>query len=134
MQVAVYDTYVKKADNSGTYHFDIIIEKEQFDNSEVIDFGKEHLNSVKADFQNFSVDECQFCHIETPTEEMIKAINNNGYYILLFDDIPAVLPKNPTRSQMIQHLRAVNKFLRFADFSTYSIKDLLEALNNENKQ
>ena len=134
MQVAVYDTYVKKTDNSGTYHFDIIIEKEQFDNSEVIDFGKEHLNSVKADFQNFSVDECQFCHIETPTEEMIKAINDKGYYILLFDEIPAVLPKNSTRSQMIQHLRAVNKSLRFADFSTYSIEDVLEALNNENKQ
>ena len=93
---------------------------------EVINFGKEHLNRVGAHFQDFSVDECQFCHIETPSEEMLEAISNKDYYILLFDDIPAELPLNPTRSQLIQYLRSVNKNLRFADLSGTSLEELAE--------
>jgi len=34
MKVAVYDTYVKKSDRSGSYHFDIIIEKNKLPNSD----------------------------------------------------------------------------------------------------
>lgn len=130
MEVAVYDTYVKKADNSGTYHFDVIIEKNKFSNAEVINFGKEHLNSVNANFQDFTVDECQLCHIETPSEEIVEAIKSKGYYILLFDDILSELPENATRSQMIQYLRATNKRLRFADFSVYTIEKIQELINH----
>lgn len=131
MKAAVYDTYVRKADNSGTYHFDIIVEKEKYSDAEVINFGKEHLKNSNADFQDFSVDECQFCHIETPSEEMIEAIKSKGYYILLLDDIPGELPENATRSQMIQYLRAFNKELRFSDFSKLSFENIVELVNHK---
>jgi len=129
MKVAIYDTYVKKLDNKGTYHFDIVIEKDKFTNEEVITFGKQYLKSINAKYHDFSISECQFCHIETPTEEIINAINIKNYYIITLDVIPAQLPQNPTRTQLIQHIRATNAELRFKDFSTFTNETIWKLIN-----
>jgi Domain of unknown function (DUF2024) len=36
----------------------------------------------KQEGQNLSLKECNFCHIETATEDMVTAINEKGYYII----------------------------------------------------
>lgn len=133
-EIAVYDTYVKKEDNSGVYHFDILIKKNSFSIDEVISFGKTYLNNIGAKFQDFSVDECQFCYVAIPTKKILRTIDMQGHYILPLDDIPNKLPKDPTRTQMIHYLRATNKLYRFSNFGPKSIEDILEIINNENKK
>ncbi len=113
MQVAVFDTYVRKRDGS-TVHFDIIAPKETTP-EQAITFGKTYLQDVAPEGR-ISSRECQLCHIEEPSAEVISAILDKGFYILEFDDIPAELPANPTRRQLIEHIRAQSEEYRFANF------------------
>lgn len=133
MKVAVFDTYVKKKDRSGSYHFDIIVEKDKFSSEEVFNFGKQYLAGINAEYDNLSVDECQFCHIEIPSDEMVEAIQEKNYFILVFEDIPSVLEETSSRTKTIQYLRAKHEALRFKDFSSYSMEDILELLNTREK-
>jgi hypothetical protein len=115
MRTAVYDTYVLKKDSS-TMHFDIIVPEEKHDFETIAGFGREFIATKGEAGQPLSQHECQYCHIETPSDAVINAINDKGYYILEFDDIPAALPPDPTRTQLIQHIRAKSAELRFSDF------------------
>ncbi len=115
MKVSVFDTYVLKS-NGDTAHFDILVPEGRHSLEEVISFGKNYLNSLGEGNQPISAAECQFCHIEEPTPAVLDGINQQGYYILEMDTIPKELPANPTRRQLIEHIRALSSELRFADF------------------
>jgi len=113
MPVSVFDTYIRKPDGS-TAHFDIIV-PEGTDAFLVLAFGQSYLAEAGISGA-LSTKECQFCHIEEPTPDMIADIGARGYHILAFEDIPADLPENPTRRQLIEHLRARSEEHRFANF------------------
>ena len=123
MSVAVFDTYVKKSDGN-TAHFDIIVPDGQYSLEEVIDFGKAYLTQIQVDQDKISAKECQFCHIEEPSEEILNSIAEKGYYILEMEDIPSILPSNPSRRNLIQHLRAQSEAHRFANFQGVSNSDI----------
>lgn len=113
MPVSVFDTYIRKPDGS-TAHFDIIV-PEGAEADQVLVFGQSYLSGAGIS-GTISTKECRFCHIEEPTPEMYADIEAQGFHILLFDDIPADLPENPTRRQLIEHLRARSEAHRFANF------------------
>ncbi|MBL7795976.1 MAG: DUF2024 family protein [Saprospiraceae bacterium] len=113
MPVSVFDTYIRKPDGS-TAHFDIIV-PEGTDVAQVLAYGQLYLAETGI-AGAVSMKECQFCHIEEPAKEMLSDIEARGFFILPFDDIPADLPENPTRRQLIEHLRAHSEAHRFANF------------------
>ncbi len=129
MKVSVFDTYVRKA-NSDTAHFDIIVPEGKNSLEEVIAFGKNYLESIGEVNRNIATTECQFCHIEEPTAEMLEDIGRQGYHVLVMEDIPAVLPTNPTRRNLIEHIRAKSMNLRFANFKGRTEDELREMVAN----
>ena len=123
MEVAIWDTYVTKKDGN-VLHFDIIVPENIKDKAVVYQFGKAYLASQNEGDSLLDTDECQFCHIEEPTAEMIQSIETKGYFILEMEEIPVVLPQTPTRRQLILHLRAFHKAYRFASFVGKSMEDI----------
>ena len=81
MQVAVWDTYVRKRDGS-VMHFDIIAPEHIKDEQTIHTFGKEYLLSKNQETQSLTAKECSFCHIERATDEMMLSIRQKGYYIV----------------------------------------------------
>lgn len=81
MKVAVWDTYVNKADGT-VMHFDIIAPSEIKDEETIHKYGKEYLKIKEQSAQLLTAKECTFCHIESASEEMESAIKQKGYYII----------------------------------------------------
>lgn len=81
MKVAVWDTYVTKADGT-VMHFDIIAPSEIKDEATIHKYGKEYLTIKNQSGQPLSAKECSLCHIETASAEMVSAIEQKGYYII----------------------------------------------------
>ncbi len=81
MRVAVWDTYVKKKDGA-IMHFDIIAPDDIVDEKTIHTFGKEYLQSKNQGSQPLTAKECNFCHIEKATVEMMLSIKQKGYYII----------------------------------------------------
>lgn len=81
MEVAVWDTYVKRMDGK-MMHFDIIVPKELKDKKTIFNFGKEYLQSKKQTGSVLETNECRFCHIEMANDQMIEGIRQRGYYII----------------------------------------------------
>ena len=123
MKVAVFDTYVRKS-NGDTTHFDIIVPEGRHDEHEILTFGKKYLSNIDEQNAVISTKECQFCHIENPSQKVLDHIGQKGYYILELGDIPANLPGNPSRRDLILHIRAHFENLRFENFKDYSIEKL----------
>jgi hypothetical protein len=73
MKVAVYDTYVVKKDGK-TMHFDVIV-PEGVSHERVLAFGREYLKSVCQEGQILTNKECEFCHIESASAKIERAIN-----------------------------------------------------------
>ncbi len=86
MKVAVFDTYVQKS-NGYTAHFDIIVPIDKYSHEEILDFGRAYLESIDEKGSRLRSEECRFCHIETPSQEITDSIQARGYYILEMEDI-----------------------------------------------
>lgn len=129
MKVAVWDTYVKK-ENGNVLHFDIIVPENIRDESLIFDYGKEYLTSIQTKGQITS-EECQYCHIESPSNEIIAAIEQKGFYILEMEEIPKKLSQTPTKREMILFLKAYFKDYRFANFNGISEEDIKEKLKSK---
>lgn len=129
MKVSVWDTYVKRDDGS-VMHFDILVPEEVVDEKVIYGYGSMHLQS--RNISNFTLDseECQKCHIEAASEQVVDSISQKGYFIIEMDDIPAELPENPNRSQMILYLRANYPQHRFADFKGLSDEEILKFIQS----
>lgn len=123
MQVAVWDTYVKKQDGS-VLHFDILVPADKKDAAAVFEFGKTYLAARNEPAGKLESEECQLCHIEDPGPEVLDAIRAQGFYILEMEDIPAELSPEPTRRELILYLRAHYPEHRFADFSAKSMDQI----------
>lgn len=116
MKIAVWDTYVK-TDSGNVLHFDILAPETIKDSSTIFNFGKQYLAAVGEDSNQLSAEECQFCHIEEPTAEMMADIKDKGYHIVEMDTIPESLSENASRREKILFLRGHNPKLRFASFA-----------------
>jgi len=81
MKVAVWDTYVVKK-NGETMHFDIIAPDHIKDESLIHKMGKEYLFTKNQQGQTISSKECQFCHQESASPEMVYGIEDKGFYII----------------------------------------------------
>jgi hypothetical protein len=80
MNVAVWDTYVDRTDGQ-TMHFDILVEEGvSFD--AVRRHGADYLDDKDVDSSTLTTEECQFCHVESATQEVRDAIESRGYAIV----------------------------------------------------
>jgi hypothetical protein len=128
MKVAVWDTYVPSK-NGDVLHFDIIVPIET-GQAQVYQYGKTYLNNIQQPGAELNAAKCQMCHVEQPTDTMLHAIAQQGYYILELGQIPAHLPTNPGRSDLILHLRAYYPAYRFADFSQKTLEEIHQIHQN----
>jgi len=80
MNVAVWDTYVKRKDGR-IMHFDIIVPAELKDAEKVYAYGKEYLASKGENQAIISSKECRFCHVETIRPQWEEDIKKKGYTI-----------------------------------------------------
>ncbi len=122
MKVAVWDTYFRRPDGA-TLHFDVLVPPDTAFET-VRAFGQAFLSAKGFPQADLDTSRCQFCHIEEATEEISKAIVQQGYFIVEMDDIPAELPPEPTRRDYILHLRAHYPEYRYADFREKSLEEV----------
>lgn len=66
----------------GMLKFDIIVRAEFKDLNKIYDFGNEFLKSENIIAVNLiSADECNFCHMDIASENVIEDINKKGYSV-----------------------------------------------------
>lgn len=78
MDIHVYDTYVKAKDGH-TMHFDVFTAVK--DDQKAIEFAKKWLASIGEGEALVTSKECSFCHIQGASDQVIEAINKDGYFI-----------------------------------------------------
>jgi Domain of unknown function (DUF2024) len=84
MEVSVYDTVFKKEDGE-MIKFDIIVPATLKDLNKIYAYGNEFLKQEGiAAKQLISADECDFCHMETASDNIVSDINKKGYFILKY--------------------------------------------------
>lgn len=81
MKVSVWDTYIKRDDNR-VMHFDILVPSDLTDESKIFSYGADYLKTKAIDGKRLTTKECQFCHIEKASDEVIAAITQKGYFII----------------------------------------------------
>ncbi len=81
MEVAVWDTYVKKK-NGTVMHFDIIAPSSQRDTAVIHGYGRDYLRTKGQDGQPLTAKECRFCHVRTLQPQWEQQIRAQGYFIL----------------------------------------------------
>src|SRR5690606_30827444 len=96
------------------------------DPAAVYRYGEEYLASLGMKGRELTTEQCRFCHVEDPGEDVIRTVRSQGYYILRMDDIPAQLPEDPQRRGLVLHLRAHHPAFRFADLRGLGAGDLRE--------
>lgn len=85
MEIHVYDTYVKAADDH-TMHFDVITGEK--DHDKAIEYGKEWLKSIGQEDAKMTTKECKFCHSQHAPEPVEQAIMEKGYFIQKMEGCP----------------------------------------------
>lgn len=81
MKVAVWDTYVTKADGV-IMNFDIIVPESETNPEIIYGYGQDYLKSKALQHAPITSNHCAFCHIETATDLMVADIKQKGYSIL----------------------------------------------------
>jgi hypothetical protein len=81
MQIAVYDTYVRRNDGR-LMHFDILVPTTMSDQEQVLTYGRKYLAGKGVEVERLTSRECRFCHIESAPAEIEAAVNRDGYYII----------------------------------------------------
>lgn len=81
MKVAVWDTYVTKADGV-IMNFDIIVPESEKEPETIYGYGQDYLKSKAMPNYPITSNHCTFCHIETATEVMLSNIRQKGYSII----------------------------------------------------
>lgn len=80
MEVAVWDTYVRRKDGR-VMHFDILVPAEVKDTAQIFAYGRAYLQTKGEGGQPLDSRHCRFCHIERARPEWEKAIREKGYAI-----------------------------------------------------
>lgn len=81
MEVAIWDTYVKKKDGT-VMHFDILAPSALRDTTVIHAFGREYLRSKGQEGQSLTAKECRFCHVESMRPQWEALIQEQGYFII----------------------------------------------------
>ena len=81
MKIAVWDTYVQRT-NGRKMHFDIIVPENIKDSNVIFQYGHEYLIDKDVKSKKLTSKECEFCHIEKATQEVISDIETKGYHIV----------------------------------------------------
>ncbi|WP_297095769.1 DUF2024 family protein [Draconibacterium sp.] len=81
MKVAVWDTYVKRADGE-KMHFDIIVPEDMKNEEMIYTYGMEYLKEKNIKSAELTSKECKFCHIEKANDNMLADLNSAGYHIV----------------------------------------------------
>ncbi|MDH3210092.1 MAG: DUF2024 family protein [Burkholderiaceae bacterium] len=81
MQIAVFDTYVRRPDGR-RMHFDILVPNTNRDQATVTAFGRAYLASKNIPADTLVSEECRFCHFESASAEVEQDILRAGYSIL----------------------------------------------------
>ncbi len=81
MEVAVWDTYVKKKDGS-IMHFDIIAPSSVKDTTVIYAYGRAYLKTKGQEGQPLTSKECRFCHVRSLQPQWADDIKRQGYFIL----------------------------------------------------
>jgi len=81
MEISVWDTFVKRADNK-IMHFDILVPSDFKNQKEIIKYGTQYLNTKNFETSEISTKKCSFCHIEKATDKTISAIKKYGFDIV----------------------------------------------------
>lgn len=81
MQIAVYDTYVRRNDGL-LMHFDILVPTTITDQEIVLGYVRKYLAAKGVEAERLSTRECRFCHIESASPELEAAVTRDGYYII----------------------------------------------------
>ena len=84
MKVKIYDTHVNT--KNAYYHFDVVVKNATLD--EVESYAKAYLKAIGVEDAQIVQERCQFCHEELASQEAIKEIENNGYYIIPMQGCP----------------------------------------------
>ncbi|MDR4504871.1 MAG: DUF2024 family protein [Candidatus Scalindua sp.] len=79
MRVAVFDTYIVMK-NEAARHFEIIVPVDQ-SHEKVIQYGREYLKRAGQDELPLTTKECIFWHTEAASDNIKKAIKEQGYCI-----------------------------------------------------
>ena len=86
MDIAVFDTYVKKSDGR-IMHFDIIVPVGT-NPEDVYRFGRDYLHAIGQGNQRLTYRECRFCHVEPASANVEREIEAKGYYIYEMEGCP----------------------------------------------
>ncbi|TVZ60385.1 uncharacterized protein DUF2024 [Flavobacteriaceae bacterium MAR_2010_105] len=81
MKISVWDTYVRKEDNS-MMHFDILVPSDLQDQQIIFGYGADYLKSKPFKTKELSANQCRFCHTEQASQKVIDTINKKGYAII----------------------------------------------------
>jgi len=84
MKVAVWDTYVTRKDGT-VMHFDILVPEESNEVSTIYQMGEAYLSTKGETDQRLTTEKCNYCHQEIVSGEILKSINDKGYYIIEMD-------------------------------------------------
>ncbi|HRL21826.1 DUF2024 family protein [Alcaligenes sp. SDU_A2] len=83
MKIAVFDTYVRRADGR-RMHFDILV-SEQGDRTvpqTVLEYGHRYLAAKGIPADSLTTRECRFCHVETASPQVEAEIKRIGFAII----------------------------------------------------
>jgi len=81
MKIAVWDTYVPRAESDRVMHFDILVpDGTSFDDVQA--FGRTFLESKGQAGQPLTTSECQYCHSESANSDVVSAIEASGYAVI----------------------------------------------------
>lgn len=135
MKIQVWDSYAL-SHTGRVHHFDILVPDSNPSEQSILSFGQNYLAQINFEGPELNVNRCQFCHVEEPTEKVLKDIDCNGYSIIDLGFIESNLPANPNRRELILFLRAFHDEYRYFNFSSHSLEDIIEirdALINQDK-
>ena len=81
MQVAVFDTYVRRPDGR-TMHFDILVPNDGRDQDAVMAHGRAYLADKGIPRESLTTTQCRFCHAEQASTAVQRDIERTGFSIL----------------------------------------------------
>ena len=88
MEIEIHDTYVYG--KKGQMHFDVAIEHKGKGNNNklAVKSAKKWLNSIGEKNAKITSEECNFCHIDDPDQDIKDGIKKNGYAIIKMSGCP----------------------------------------------
>lgn len=81
MKIAVFDTYVTRPDGR-VMHFDILVPEASKHIEQVLRFGARYLAAKGLAAETLTAQECRFCHMESATEAVEEAVQQDGFAII----------------------------------------------------